>query len=146
MLSAIGLVSTFAHAMLRQLIDLYERAQDREVRKEEIEAELKQIVWKTLGDFATEVAKAQRDVIIAEATGENWLQRNWRPIVALSAFFSYWFVIIAYPFLNAWGLLPDVRFGEVGLQNMFWLTVTAVGGYIGGRSLEKIVRVWRWRK
>ena len=71
------------------------------------------------------------------------MQRYWRPVVALTAFFSYWFVIIAYPFLHAWGVLPAVRFGEAGLQNMFWLTTVAVGGYIGGRTVEKVTRLLR---
>ena len=60
--------------------------------------------------------------------------------MALTAFFSYWFVIVGYPFALAWELVPFVRFGEAGLQNLFWLTTICVGGYIGGRSLEKIMR------
>jgi hypothetical protein len=85
------------------------------------------------------IAAEQAKLVAAEISG-SWLQRSWRPIVALTAFFSYWFVIVGYPFALAWGLLPFVRFGEQGLQNLFWLTVTCVGGYIGGRSLEKIMR------
>ena len=34
----------------------------------------------------SEVKKAQSEVIIAEAKGDSWLQRNWRPIVMLGLF------------------------------------------------------------
>lgn len=88
-------------------------------------------------DLAKALADSGASVIIAEAQGESWLQRNWRPLVALTSFFSYWFVIVAYPFLYVLGLAPRVSFGEVGLQNLFWLTTICVGGYMTARTVEK---------
>ena len=142
MISLPGLLtSIFTGPLVKAVLDVVERAQQAKMDRAAIEAELKRAIAAELGRVATTELQARRDVLIAELRGESWLQRNWRPIVALTAFFSYWFVIVAYPFLQAWGWLPAVRFGEVGLQNMFWLTTVAVGGYIGSRTLEKMAKV-----
>lgn len=65
----------------------------------------------------------------AEAKGESWLQRNWRPIVAL--FFTglvgaYWFGYNA----------PNLPAASV--EDLFSLVKICLGGYYVGRSVEKI--------
>lgn len=79
--------------------------------------------------------QAQMKVILAEATGESWLQRNWRPLLMT--------VIVAI-IANNYLLAPylGAMFG-VGLQlelpeHMWNLMTLGVGGYIAGRSGEKI--------
>ncbi len=119
--------------------DVFIKHLDREMSEAEMEAEIQKAVAGTIESVASD----QAGIITAEAKGESWLQRNWRPTVALTAFFSYWFVIVAYPFLLSWGVLPPVKFGEIGLQNMFYLTTVCVGGYIGGRTIEKVAGVVR---
>lgn len=70
------------------------------------------------------------DVVIAEAKGESWLQRNWRPISML--FFlvligSYWFGLApVYISSN-----PDV------VTKLFGVFQIGLGGYVVGRSVEK---------
>ena len=129
--------------LVRTVLAVIERAQAAKLDRAAIEAELKRAIAAELTRLAATELEVRREVIVSELRGESWLQRNWRPIVALTAFFSYWFVIVAYPFLLAWGWLPPVRFGEAGLQNLFWLTTVAVGGYITGRTLEKITAAIR---
>jgi hypothetical protein len=113
---------------------LVEKYMNKEITKAELEAGIERASIES----ATAIATQQANVIIAEAKGESWLQRNWRPVVALVAFFSCWFVIFPYAFFVQWGWLPQVRFGEAGLQYFFTLTTVCVGGYIGGRTLEKM--------
>ena len=124
-------------------LDAFKAAQQRKMSEAEARAEAEKAAAKAAEAVLRAEIEARRDVLVAELKGESAIQRYWRPVVALTAFFSYWFVIIAYPFLLAWGLLPAVRFGEAGLQNMFWLTTVAVGGYIGGRTVEKLGRIIR---
>ncbi len=128
-----ALFSLIASIVAGPLLDYLKSADQAKLSRAALEAEIQ----KALIASQSEIAAEQARIVIAEAGGD-WLQRNWRPLVALTAFFSYWFVIVGYPFLYAWALLPPVRFGEEGLRNLFWLTVTCVGGYIGGRTLEKI--------
>jgi F420-0:gamma-glutamyl ligase-like protein len=79
----------------------------------------------------------QSNVIIAEAKGKSWLQRNWRPglmaIFGLIIFNNY----IVAPYI---GLLAGAKY-QVMLQipaDMWGLLKLGVSGYIVGRSAEKI--------
>lgn len=116
------------------VVGVFNKYQDRKMTEAEIRGEVEKAVLGTIKD----VTKSQADVIMAETRSEDWLTRNWRPIVALTSFFSLWFVIFAYPFLLIWGALPQVRFGEAGLDWFFTLTSICVGGYVGGRTVEKV--------
>ncbi len=117
------------------VVDIFKKYQDRKMTEAELKAEVEKAV---LGVIETTV-KTQGDVIMAEAKSEDWLTRNWRPIVAMTAFFSYWYVIVLYPHLYTWGWLNTVGFGEKGLENLFYLTIVCIGGYVGGRTIEKVV-------
>jgi len=85
-------------------------------------------------DFMIKKLEAQSNIILAEAGG-GWLQRNWRPILMLIAI-----IILANNFIIApyVGLL----FGKslmLTLPNGLWVLLNiGVGGYIGGRTVEKI--------
>ncbi len=117
------------------VVDIFKKYQDRKMTEAELNAEVEKAV---LGVIETTV-RTQGDVIMQEARSEDWLTRNWRPVVALTAFFSYWYVVVLYPHLFTWGWIGKVGFGEKGLENLFYLTIVCVGGYIGGRTIEKII-------
>lgn len=71
------------------------------------------------------LAQFQASVVSTEAKG-NWLQRSWRPITMLT------FLILTI--LNQFDLLT------IKLSDEIWgLFKVGLGGYIGGRSLEKVV-------
>ncbi|MCG8410659.1 MAG: holin family protein, partial [Bacteroidales bacterium] len=81
----------------------------------------------------TELQNAQRDIILAEAKG-NWLQRSWRPIVML----SFTFVVLYAYFLQP-AFFPNSVDVKNALPSEFWqLLNIGVGGYVIGRSAEKI--------
>lgn len=90
--------------------------------------------------YQAEVTKYQSDVIIAEAKGESWLQRNWRP--SLMAIFG---IIVANnyiiaPYLEAmfdWQVVLEIP------EQLWGLLKLGVGGYIGGRSIEKGIKLWK---
>ncbi|WP_197053315.1 3TM-type holin [Litchfieldella xinjiangensis] len=81
--------------------------------------------------------EAQASVITAEANGESYLQRNWRPILMLviTAIVANNYIIA--PYLGA-------MFGSaltLDLPERLWdLMTLGVGGYIGGRTIEKVTR------
>ena len=69
----------------------------------------------------------QANVVTAEASG-NWLQRSWRPLTMM--------LFLVLVILNQFGLL------RIPLSDEVWeLFKIGLGGYIGGRSLEKIAQV-----
>jgi len=79
---------------------------------------------------------AAQAVIVAEAQGESWLQRNWRPLLMLCFVLILFNNYVCAPYARALGLeLPtlDLPEGAWALLNI------GVGGYIAGRSAEKIL-------
>ena len=80
--------------------------------------------------FETELVDAQAAVIKAEATSQSWMARNWRPILMLT--FTY---TIAHNYV----LAPSFGLNYLEIPgNMWGLLKIGVGGYIGGRTFEKI--------
>ena len=76
-----------------------------------------------------ELNNAQAKVLAIELSG-NWLQRNWRPAVMVTFAF-----IITYRYF----LAPVFGLPAVELPVDFWdLLKIGMGGYIMGRSLEKV--------
>ncbi len=74
--------------------------------------------------------EAQKAIIVAEATGHSWLQRNWRPITMLV--FVY---IIAHNYIIA----PLFGLQELAIPPDMWsLLKIGLGGYVIGRSVEKV--------
>lgn len=78
--------------------------------------------------------EAAASIITAEANG-NWLQRSWRP--ALMVMFM---IIIGNNYLIAsWFRVPVIAIPP----DMWDLLKIGVGGYVTGRSAEKVVRLWK---
>lgn len=77
------------------------------------------------------ISQAAASVVISEAQGESWLQRNWRPLMMM------WFALLigAYWF----GIVPINMPIEI-VGRMFDLVTLGIGGYVAGRSVEKIVK------
>lgn len=102
---------------------------------EKLEAQRKlvelQLAFQThVADLEGEFAKAQASVIGAEAGSASWLARNWRPILMLV--FTY---IVAHNYVIA----PLFHIDAVPIPPDMWeLLRIGMGGYIVGRSLEKV--------
>jgi len=103
------------------------------------EAKLRSEIEKAILDTFAEVSKSQASVIEKEMSGEGWMQRNWRPMVALGFAFIVFFYGLLTPVMVSWVGLPPVRVGDDLLKWIMDAVVICLGGYIGGRSLEKIV-------
>jgi len=118
---------------LTKILDAY--VSDVELRRK-LAAEIEQ---QTLGYFSR-TAELGAGVVMAETRSEHWLSRSWRPLLML--------VLIGFLLLVGFVLpVADLVAGHrvafeprwQSLPEGFWqfLTVGA-GGYIGGRSLEKV--------
>jgi len=100
--------------------------------KETLKAELMSAVIENESEYVKSAAK----IISTEAAGESWLQRNWRPLLMLTIIFIIFnnFVIVPYAAALGWFTVA------LELPPQLWNLLTiGVGGYIVGRSGEKIV-------
>jgi len=79
--------------------------------------------------------EAAASIIVAEAQGESWLQRNWRPL--LMVMFG---IIIA----NNYIIVPIFNTPAADIPPDMWdLLKLGVGGYVVGRTVEKGVKSWK---
>ena len=106
-------------------------------------AEFQNAVDKEVLSIAETELERASDVIIAEAKGGSFLQRNWRPILML----SFTAIIV-----NNYILAPylDAMF-SVGIQleipaDMWGLLKIGIGGYIVSRGAEKSIKNWKEKK
>lgn len=76
-------------------------------------------------DYEKQMLESKTEIIVAEAKGGSWMQRNWRPMTMLA------FGICAVG--DSFGVLPTPLADE-----MWVLMQIGLGGYVAGRSLEKI--------
>lgn len=79
-----------------------------------------------------EIAKAQRDVIVAEAQGASWLQRNWRPIMML--FFATLIGIIVW----TGGFIHGHQLDHEVIMEILSTIKLGLCGYVAGRTVEKV--------
>jgi Holin of 3TMs, for gene-transfer release len=111
---------------------------EKYINKEITRAELDAGIQTAAIESATTIAGHQANIIIAEAQGESWLQRNWRPMSALCFLWvAMWFAWLQ-PALYAWANVLPLRIGDTLLLEIIGLLKVCLGGYIGGRTLEKM--------
>jgi hypothetical protein len=75
-------------------------------------------------DYEQKLAESQASIIVAEATANSWLTRTWRPITML----TFVFLVVYSQFTGA--VIPP---------DMWTVIKIGLGGYLGGRSVEKSV-------
>ncbi|MBI9112807.1 holin family protein [Maridesulfovibrio ferrireducens] len=78
-------------------------------------------------------------VMLAEMSG-NWLQRSWRPILMLTIIAIVANNYLLYPYMALfWAEAPRLE-----LPPQLWsLMELGLGGYVVGRSTEKVIKTWR---
>lgn len=84
--------------------------------------------------------EAQAKVISAEASGESSVQRNWRPHLMYMFMFIVAYNYIIAPLMTSFGV-PTVTLPIP--EHMWMLLEIGVGGYIVGRSGEKMVNAYQ---
>lgn len=83
---------------------------------------------KAVTDYEQQLLAAQSDVIKAEATGQSWIQRNWRPILML----TFAGLIVA-----RWMGYSAPNLPEAEAVELWGIIKIGLGGYVIGRSVEK---------
>ena len=77
-------------------------------------------------DLQGQLLQAQAQVVTAEAKGESWLQRSWRPITMLT------FLVLI--------ICDSFGWTEFRLSEKAWeLLQIGLGGYVVGRTVEKVI-------
>ena len=77
-------------------------------------------------EYESKLMESRSKIIQSESTGRSWLQRNWRPITMLT------FLLLVV--CDSFGLLSFRLAAEAWM-----LLQIGLGGYVVGRSAEKII-------
>lgn len=114
--------------------DIFEKAGtalDNIITSDEERLEARNALQQVLINEALKSQQIQADIISAEAKG-NFLQRSWRPILML----GFGFVVLYSKFIA-----PAFNLPNTDLEPDFWeLLRLGIGGYVIGRSAEKITK------
>jgi len=117
--------------LLSGLIGVVDKAVEDKDQAAQIKAQLTQAAM--TGQLKE--LEAASKVIVAEAQGDSWLQRNWRPL--LMVMFG---VIIANNYL----VVPIFNTPAADIPPDMWdLLKLGVGGYVVGRTAEKGLKTWK---
>lgn len=121
-------------ALIPAISGLIGKAIDKAVPdKDEAEKLKAEITLQAMNESRAELEGAVK-IITAEATGESWLQRNWRPLLML------WFAgLVGAHWL---GFTPPNLPQDVVI-NLLDIVQVGVGGYIVGRSGEKMMKAYK---
>jgi hypothetical protein len=128
-----NIVGSLMGGPVGKILDAY--IKDTELRRR-LEADLQARLVEHLGREMT----LQQSAILAEINSDAWLTKTWRPLLMLSFLGFLGFVGVFLP-------LADLAAGHpipfnprwAALPPEFWdFLSVGVGGYVGGRSLEKI--------
>lgn len=107
---------------------------DQAVEDKDAAAQIKAKIAERQQQLIETELKGAIQIILAEAKG-NWLQRSWRPILMLTIVFIVANNFIIVPYAQAFGApVPTLELPD----GLWTLMITGVGGYIVGRSGEKI--------
>lgn len=121
-------------ALIPAIVGLIGKTIDKAIPDKSEAERLKGQLTQQLLQLNQEELRSTTSIILAEVQGGSWLQRNWRPGLMV------WFAVLVGMYW--FGFTPENLSAE-SVDNLFQLVQIGVGGYIVGRSGEKIVKDWK---
>ena len=124
-MNLLGFIGQIFEPATKLIDDLHTSDEERLEIKQKM-FQIQSEAFKQAEAYEKELLSAKAKIISAEAQGASWLQRNWRPITMLT------FLVLVV--CDSFGLLA------FRLADEAWtLLQIGLGGYVVGRSAEKIV-------
>ncbi len=131
-----GFLSKVLGAGVKETVDSIGNAIDKidkSDEKLELQLKYKELLLNMEGAciaYESKLLESKTRIIESETKGESWLQRNWRPVLMCICMFIVF---------NNYVLVPYFKLPVTTLDEHIWtLMDLGVGGYVAGRSLEKI--------
>ncbi|NQT98159.1 MAG: hypothetical protein HQ562_10500 [Candidatus Marinimicrobia bacterium] len=127
--------------IIEKVVDVVDQAVPDKDLANKLKSELQTKLMTLDSSVLQKEIDAKAKILVAEAGG-NWLQRSWRPITMLVFVFIIFNYYVFIPYLETFGAnIPDFT-----IPNGLWaLLTTGLGGYVVGRSGEKMVKTWKTR-
>ena len=128
----LGVLSAVAGPVVKGIFNII----DQTVEDKDQAARIKANIASQQNELIQTELKGAIDIILAEAKG-NWLQKSWRPLLMMAVMAIVVNNYILFPYLSMW----TDKVVVLELPGGLWtLLTTGVGGYVVGRSGEKIAQ------
>jgi len=133
--------------LIAPLAGLISKVLDKTIGDKDLKTKLKaeainQLVSQDNQEFVTHLKEASA-IIQAEVKSDSWMAKNWRPILMLTCVAIVANNYIIFPYLSMFTEKTVI----LELPNwLFQLMKIGVGGYVVGRSAEKVASVYSKKK
>lgn len=129
-------------SLAEAIIGVFSKCLDKFIPDKDKQAELLEAVREKLLENEQEIVTKASENVLAEIHGESWLQRNWRPILMMVGVFVIFNNFVLAPYIHAFtGFDLMLNVDTSSIPRELWnLLDIGMGGYIMGRSAEKISR------
>lgn len=138
-MSVLGIINAIAGPILAPLFGVI----DQVVPDKDLAVKLKTDIQLAVLRIQEKTLDSQKDIIVAEAQGESAIQRGWRPAFMILLMVSMVISVAA----GVFGYGDAVGAGWDSINDNAWLLMQiGLGGYIGGRTIEKTAKsVISWK-
>jgi hypothetical protein len=113
---------------------------DKAIPDQDLGAKLKASIQTAVLSADAQALQEQAGIVTAEAKGESWLQRNWRPLTMMVFVAIVVNNYIVAPYAQA---IFDCSVSLPTPPDLWALIKIGLGGYVVGRSAEKCVAAWK---
>lgn len=123
-------IFSFISSLFEPAVKLVDELHTSDEEKLRMQHEIKKVENELLAkviDYEQRLLESQTRIISAEAMGQSWIQRNWRPVTMLT--------FLGLVVCDSFGWLPNPLADEA-----WTLLQIGLGGYVAGRSAEKITK------
>ena len=134
---ALGTVLGFLGKIFEPAAKVVDELHTSEEEKAKIQLEMSRIQTETamrVLDYEAQLLQARADIVKADAQSSHWLQANWRPITMLT--------FVGLVCLHFFGLSPE-HMTVSDYDHLWELIKIGLGGYVIGRSAEKVMKVYK---
>ena len=113
-----------------ELIDELHTSEEEKIIQQRRLLEIQAMVLDSSLQYEKELMTAKANIVTAEAKSEHWITATWRPITMLT--------FLALAVGDSLGWLPNP------LKDEAWMLLQlGLGGYVVGRSAEKVIKTVR---
>jgi hypothetical protein len=121
---------------------------DKIVPDADLKARLKAEIRNSLARRDLALIAARRESVLGELRSDSWMTRSWRPALMflLMIFLLFFGLIVPILELCSGRSIPVEPHLDRIPEPLWNLLALGVGGYVGGRTVEKITALWGQRK